>query len=1457
MVPGQGGGLGVLRSGAAYVLALAASTAQSASPRTLDLRGDARQGPAVVYGSGREGAAATIRNTCEKVLDVPAVAVAAAEIMEPGTWRLAETWAQRPLVLVGSVVDNEAVFALHSRYLAGVNAAYPGPGRYVLRTLFSPFRRGADIVLVGAADEAGVKAGVEAFARAMTESKGAMGPTVELGDAGGPSKDSASGGTEFPRAAYRHYWYGNTAAGKKARELLLGELAARPNGLWGFDKAGHYDWERRYRPLRQVQVSGLLSEEEERQVDQRLTQNMLENSDWALEACLRTQVGDLPARASRHQISALAGAFLVLDYLVHVGTVPAPQRESVEQAYSRILGHVHSYVEGGHFCSPITGTEGAETLNIMADMVLYHGDGRIVRDGTLRRMADLLLSAKDNLGCHACDDSYIGCRPGCHFARSAGGATWLWAGHFYRDGGYRWLLENVHAFLTHFQVARPPEPTALLAGIPATEPSRYTGVDVQPLAPAWYGRCTERVADEAAVPVKIPYERTFTRAAFRDGFAREDAYLLLQGVDRGSINANYAYQANAVTRYTELGSLLLFSNSLKHTGWSQNVVSVSRGALDPQSTASELEAVLNAPFMAALRSRHERHGGMNWVRTLVRRRHGYTLVLDRLTALEDDTYNLTCRWRSYHLGEQRGAAEFEAVDGQRGVHFRIASAVPVDWQVRTEKSDGAARPTVVRQLRRERLGAGESAGFQNLLYASDAAHPRQFEVRSLSLTSALVRGRTEAAEELTAAGTDDIALGTCNGTAALWYVSEHGLALDGARRIALPSGLAIAAGTPFEIVLDGTNGEGWIEVSAAAVLTVSVATADEDALRIDGRTAPNEMRLTPGRHALHLTDHGKVFSAVRRELETRWEQQPAAGSPVTPSMPDPRLEPLATRWEHQGEQPPFREHGNVRIWGEPKPDIGVAETWTNRLVGPPAGFGWHGSERAGWSPGTQGAIFMDLGEPVDIADIELVRSRRYRTEAGAFNPVEFAFDVVLSNDEFARDVRAFSVEQPHYGIFRLENAHYTHTRRFPLLTVPVNQRARYVKLVPRRVRDIKSPPADYYGTYRDGETSFMEITVHRARREARRKARIWALPDMAGGTLLVEAGEHLTALDADGNTRWQQRSDTAPAAPSQIADIDGDGEHELLVFTLAETLSVYDLTTGRRELLFDLDAQADTPKVAVSSHTQLRPNAFCAWHSDPEGRMEVAFFPHYAYGRITPGPDRRYQPIEYRTTMRSAKVAFEVPDVTGDGRPELAVVGAYGSRFGIIPSEAPLDDGRLGPYLASAALTGYNSGNMELQLYWDGAVVRDAEGRWLGTAAVNPGGIDFFAHPGFKPAWSHFHHPENRCFTLSDLDRDGVPELLLGRADGCVVAYNARDGATSARVTLDGELRCLRPWAAGVVAGTEHGLWVLGHDLQPVAFRAGAVEDVALLPRGATPTLLAAALSDGRVQAFSLGNDSR
>jgi len=1413
----------------------------------------ARPEPApIVFGEGLEREAAALKAACGQATNVAHPTVPAANAMAPGTWRLAASWLRRDLILLGNVVNNEAIFALYSQYLAGVNAAYPGPGHYVLRSLHQPFRRGADMLVIGGSDRAGVAAGVERVAQLLAANDGRFPPTIEIGDAGGPDTVPAKKRTTFTSAVYRFYWDADMAAGREAKRLLLTQVDRRDKGLWGFDKAGHYQWERNYRPLRQLLASGLLSPGEQERVDARLTTNVLENSDWAFLACLNKHPRTFMDSMSRHVLSALTGGHIVLDYLHHIGAPPAGKRAGVKRNYELTLAHYRHLLENGHFHSNVlAGTEGAESINILADLYLHHGDRRFVTDGILRRMADYNIAAKDNLGWYAGGDSYITCRPGCHFARSAGGAAWLLAGFFYGDGAYRWLLENQHTFLTHFQVARPPKTTAILDHIPAVDPTRLHGLTVHPLDPWCVRKCATSENAEVTMPVKATAGQLFSRAAFRERFDPDAAYLLVQGLDTGSINANYSFQANGITRYTELGSLLLFSNSMKHTGWAQNVVSASRGKPDPRSAACVLGAWVSSDLVSGMQSRQECSGGTRWVRTIVRRSARYTAVLDKLTAHEEDTYSFTCRWRSFHAGRKTGPALFEAIDGLNQVRFRIQSAVPATWQVETLARDGAARPTTIRQIQRRHLNAGASVAFQNLLYASDAEHPRTFAALSLGANRVLVHGRAESGEELAAMGVGDLALADAHSDAAFWYGSRDALVLAGARAAQLGVTCRLESDEPFNLELRHATGRGWLSNPGDRALQLSISAKTPDALRVNGNAA-SSTELEPGRHRIKLKETDALFAAMARELRSLRGRGAAPTDRPAPALEMKGARRFDTVWEQDGLPAPYAEHSNVRIWAEPECDIGEPATWRNRLVGPPSGYGWHGSERAGWSKDVNGAIVMDLGSEISIADIQLIRSRRYRTEAGAFNPGEFVFDIVLSNDGFQREVRKLRIDDPHYRVHHAEMMHYTHTRRLPMFTVPLNRTARFVKIIPRRVIEVKSPPKNYYGTYRDAEISFMEIHVHRTDREPRREARLWPVPGRQGG-VLHQAGTQLQMLASDGAIRWQRQLDAGPAAITQLADMDGDGVLEALVFTLEETLAAYNTVTGKPTFEFDVNASPNTPNRAEATHSRWRPNAFAAWRPNAAGQLEIAFFPHYAYGRISPGPNRAFNEVVYPSHLRSAKFAFRVPDVTGDGREELAVVGVYGRAFGVIGSDAPIERGTLPGYVATAPLTGYSSGNMELTLYWDGAVVRNGAGDWIGTVSLNPGGIDYYAGPTFEPKWSHFHHPENRCFTQADLDGDGTPELLVGRVDGCVLAYAAADGKLVGRTMLDGTIRCLGTSASGVIAGTEQSLILLDRTLTPLARRPGGVEALAVLPRQARSELVVAALSNGRVVGLAPG----
>jgi hypothetical protein len=812
-----------------------------------------------------------------------------------------------------------------------------------------------------------------------------------------------------------------------------------------------------------------------------------------------------------------------------------------------------------------------------------------------------------------------------------------------------------------------------------------------------------------------------------------------------------------------------------------------------------------------------------------------------------------------------GDRRFEAVDGMLGVRFHLQGVGPATWQATQEPIDGAARPTMVRQFRRTPLKAGESASFVNLFYASDGDHVRAFDLRAWTDRAVLVKGKTSEFDELAVIGTGPLQLRAVTAQARLWYVSRDGLVLSGVRSARLAGLPGLEADGEISLALLPGEGGAWIDNPHQHPVRLTCHPEGATAVRLDGAPLSATGELAPGRHRLDL-DLAALRGQLEREMAVLWDARHPAPAPASPPEPEGERFTFQSAWIHQVGQPDYVRHADVLATAEPAVQIGNVLSWRDGLLGPPSGYGWHGSERAGWLPGTEGTITLDLGREVDIREIRLVRSRGPEYNAAFFRADDYAFKLELSSDGFRNDARRREIAEPGFDVLYCENAHYMYTRRFPVLVAPVGEKARYVRLTPEHKVEVAGDPATGYGKVADGtysallqekETSFMEIEVVRQDREARLPSRLWcgSFGAQDGERVLCQAGSHLAMLSPEGALLWDRDLGSPLAADPVLADIDDDGHQEVLTFSLAEVLAAHDPSGEQR---FAVDVRATIRDEDTSGLCSGRPACLAAWRPDAQKRLEYLFFPHYACYRVTAAPELAVSRVEHPGGNRGGKFAFTVPDVTGDGREELAVVGLYGFCFGVIPSETPLEQNQLPSYLGLAPLTGYSSGNQELGLYHDGAVVRDRAGAWLGVVALNPGGIDFFAPTDFTKRWSHFSHPPNLCSLLADLNDDGKPEILVGREDGHVVAYEIEQGETVGKAALGGAVRSLALVGGAsnaqghIVAGTDSGLTLLTAALQPVAHRAGPVESVGVLARPAAEPLIVAAHSSGEVVGYRL-----
>ena len=1389
----------------------------------------------LVYGREDAAAARRLRDALALLLGASPPIAEAGEVLEPGTWRLADRWLDKNLVLLGNIHTNRAILPLYSALLAGTSARYPGPGSYEIRTLFAPLHRGADLILVGGSDRAGVDAAVSRFLHlvgrlAAEKPPGGMPPFFELGGPAGPdalSQEPVYG--EFCNRVSRFFWHGNLVAARSACESLLAQLKSQPRGLWRFREANHYESARNYCALRQLLAAGALSDQDRARVDERLLQNALENTDRYQVRAMTADSQQVSRGLDRHLLSSVLGQFVLLEYLDRIAAVPVEKREEVRRRHLQLRSHIEAFIRQGRFRADREGKEGLDCVSALADLYLRAGDERLIRGGVLRNMADYYVANVDNLGCQAGQDSYITAMPGEQYSGTSGGLGLLAAAYFHRDGQYRWLRENLKGFAcywgTRFRLEYAPETLSLPEQVPPAYPARYVGLSIVPIEPWDYEAMQAAAASESMRPLQAPRESVFSKAVFRDGCGPQDAYLMLQGINPGGADG---YQGNALVRFTELGSLLLFQNSERQSSWARSVVSTSRGGHDPQAPACVLETRFSSPVVSAISSLFPHDGGAAWRRSVVRRHGGYFAVLDEVTAQAEDTYQLTCRWRSFHPGETDGSRSFSAVDGMNGTVLRVVASEPVAQTLRHEQRDGATEPTIWRQHKTAQLGPGQSETFQNLLYATNEQVGRAFDIRRLSDRAALVRGGCKAFQELAAIGTGRIEPPeAAGGEARLWYLSPHALAVAGARSLALPGRARMAAAGDVNLLLFCQGQPSSILNPGPHPVELSVACQPGTAVTLDDRAlgAEDRVSLEPGEHPLSISGLADFFAHAATELRQAWAGREASRPAPAAGLASRDANPWREVWRYEGIVPPPARHLTIKATAEPATTVGTPAAWVDRVIH------YRSEPSAGWDAGTEGTAVLDLHREVPLDAVRLIG------RMDAFREAPISFRVELSSDGFRQDVRRLDFPAPPLQTHYAEMATYMSTYRFPMYVLPLGQRARCLR-IRGRSREHKEAVV------------FHEIQVLLQQRQPATKVNLFTADFLGNGrpAVLAASGRQLVTLAPDGTRLWQQELES-PFVSVNVADVNSDGKQDVIAFTLAEKMHVYN-GDGWPRFVHDV-RQGD-----IRSKSPWRPAFVGAWRPDARGNLEYYFLPHVRYGRVSPEPERK-QFITESQGDRGGKYAFPVPDVTGDGREELAIVGRYGMGFGVLDSGSDLAAGKL-RYLADRPLTGHSSPNMQLPMYFDGSVVRSATPPhcWMGVVALNPGGINYYSAPDFKPVWAHFTHAPIACHCLYDMDGDGTPDLLVGREDGYVIQYSIADGSVMKRAFVGGEVRAIAAAGGSVAVGTSNGLMLLDRQLRRAGMARVAVQAVRVLEMPAPqPPLLAVALDNGTIAGMRPAGD--
>ncbi len=1374
--------------------------------RPVELTGGKAGSAAIVYGGANRAAAESLAQGIQSAVGEKLPVVEDKTVVPPGSFDYAPAWKTRPLILIGSVDDNRAFLALYARGLAAANERYPGTNRYVLRTLSEPLEAGADLVTIGAGDAAGLEAGirraVELIKADSEPGKLRLKPRIEVGSAAGP---------EAPTRWYRgggiggFYWEGNGKAGLAVRSAFLKELAA--DRLAGY-ATEHYTWEQRYRAVRQLLASGVFTEAQTREIQAALYDVLISRKDAFGLRALVSSPDAWNRRMTRHETSAFAGKYLLAEYLHHVAKLGAEKDAETARLDAHLSAILEAIAKSGRWRSGIEGAESLDVLANLANLLFLRGDETVLRSGVLTRMAIYQMANRDNLGCQAGVDSYIGSRPGEHFAPVSAGtlATSLGA-WFLKDPELEWVarLDGDKRAASYLSVLFPPGFGYAPARVAPARPASWLGLQVLPLDPVYRAFAAEFPAPGSNAENFVRFDSAagepFDKAVFRDGFEPADAYLLLQGLNVSMPMLREGIAANAIVRYTELGSVFLFSHTQNVGSWKRNVVQISRGQADPQSSACVVRAAVTGSRVSLLQSLEQQNGGAAWTRTILRKRNGYFVVLDRVVPATNDETVASCRWRSFHDGKMADARRFVATDRARGTEMNLVSADALETTLEWEPRDGAAEPLAL--IQKAPTASGDVT-FLNLFYASDRAHVRQLDIRRAGPAAALVQGTTEQGPEQALLATG--ALAPTNGVAgeaAAIYLAGDYLCAGGLKSLTLDNVTLVASG-PVNLELDFAAGTGWIENPGDKPVWVKV----DGGWKLEGER-PREPQ------AVGESNGGWRVSSGRHPVTTG-QPIPRRAPFVVPAAPAAKPDALAPagkalkpRWVQPVMAPEPAPYRAFTLTVDPPPPEGSTiltdrahHRWSPAVMA---------ADKGGWS------MTFDLAETRRVESIRFIETRKFLK-----GDTNLVFDVRIRTRD--GDPRREAVRSER-GVWYSEMEKYMYTGVHPTLTVPVGAETdRIVLAAPTNVAS-------------RGMEAFQEAEVLVVDPAVRIRSVLRVLP---AGNLLVVRDRDVVCLDGNGREQWRYRADS-PVVAQDVRESKRAGGVRIALWPLSNRFVLLD--DKGREVVGP--SAWDAPERKAILEETSRPA--CLALVEGSNALQVALFPHYRHGAISiqsGGPKAAFG------EGRGGKAALVIPDRTGDGLEDIFVVGRFENNNGMVASGDLLSVLEGMEWTGSLAdnWTGWSAGNMELSLFHAVSFVRGgpAGAPLLGIAAVNPGGIDYYRWPDLGKAWGHFNHPGNLALAVGDVTGDGIDEILVGREDGFLTAYEAATGATVWTRQLGDPVRAVAVNQGSVAAGTRRGVWVFRGASDPAAAAAGSVESMMAHGRGG----FAVAFSDGVVKNF-------
>lgn len=564
------------------------------------------------------------------------------------------------VILLGNVDTNPAMLLLYSRYLTPADVVCPGAGGALVHTVFDPFGKGANAIVVGCSDDAGLAKAAGLFADAV-------GQQPQGADLALPRLFTAKYGEAFLK---RFGWAGKAASTKRLQEglkdaqqrldkgahtslagmlqtislryLLTGhdveaklfvavwDLYAKSavadprkyGGPWGFDSdfpSSHVvaGWD-------VIEHDPSLTDEERLRVTKAMAR-------WLTEAVVPKCAGAVNSTRVlfNHQtfpaLGALfAGLYFSNDYDTLEGRT---WLEMADRIFKRQAGYFKSHED----CN---GYQWLSNGHLMRYAVA-RPDFAVFENGNAKRITDYCVGTMDNLGYQVpygdtgsweCWSSEMICLDIFSFITNDPTATWA--------GALKRRIKNTC------------ELSAFYRSGDGIKPDRFNGVRVWPLEPAYH----------LTFPTEgqPPLEKCVDKITFREAMDPQAAYLLLDGLSNGG---HKHLDGNSLPRLTQFDRVWLADNDYfkAQVKYHNSLLVFKDGESAPIPEYCELIGAGETSRYGFSRTRMANYTGVDWDRAVVwLKTQKAFVVLDRIVPKTKGRYQLRLLWHGIGAAEISG-----------------------------------------------------------------------------------------------------------------------------------------------------------------------------------------------------------------------------------------------------------------------------------------------------------------------------------------------------------------------------------------------------------------------------------------------------------------------------------------------------------------------------------------------------------------------------------------------------------------------------------------------------------------------------------------------------------------------------------------------------------------------------------------------------------------------------------